>query len=49
MTVQRHVRGKPTHDTVDAPQAHADYVAKYNADDRYDQDSVDYLTTIRAN
>ena len=49
MTVQRHVRGKRTRDTIVAPQAQADYVANYNAVDRNDRDSADYLTTIHTN
>ena len=47
MTVQRRVGGKRTHDTNGAPQVQADYVANYNAIDRNDRDSADYLITIR--
>ena len=32
-----------------APQAQVDYDANYNAADRNDRDSADYLTTIRTN
>jgi hypothetical protein len=49
LTVQRRVRGKLTRDTIGAPRAQADYVANYNAVDRNDRDSADYLTTIRTN
>ena len=49
LTVQRRVRGKRTRDTIVAPQAQADYVANYNAVDRNDWDSADYLMTIRTN
>jgi hypothetical protein len=49
LTVQRRVGGKRTRNTTVAPQAQADYVANYNAVDRNDQDSADYLTTIRTN
>ncbi len=47
MAVQRHVRGKPTRDTIAAPRAQADYVAYYNAIDRNDRDSADYSSTIQ--
>jgi hypothetical protein len=49
MTVQRRAQGKSTCDSVDAPHAQADYVAKYNAVNRNDWDSAYYLTTIRTN
>ncbi len=49
MTVQRHVWGKHMHDTIDALQAQANYVANYNAINRNDRNSVDYSTTIRTN
>ena len=49
LTVQRRVQGKRTLDTIAAPQAQADYIANYNAIDRNDRDSADYLTTIRTN
>jgi hypothetical protein len=45
----RRVRGKRTRDNIFAPQVQADYVANYNAIDRNDWDSADYLTTIHTN
>jgi hypothetical protein len=49
MSVQRHVRGKWTRDTISAPQAQADYISNYNAVDRNDWDNADYSMTIHTN
>jgi hypothetical protein len=49
LTVNRRVRGKKRPDTIPGPCAQADYVQNFNAVDRNDRDSADYLTTICTN
>ena len=47
--VQRSEKGKATRSTFPAPMAQQDYIEKYNAVDRNDQDSANWSTSIRTN
>ena len=46
LSVKRHVKGKKGRVTIDGPKAQAEYVKYFNAVDRNDRDSADYLTSI---
>ena len=49
LTVQWHVKKKIKHETIQQPQAHADYVRSMNGVDRNYQDSHNSSTSIRTN